>query len=240
MAQRDKRSAIKREFVYTCDIGVSWGDMTKRQRRKPGETRGQLMAAVLSLVGRGRHFASLGIREVTREAGVVPTSFYRHFRNMDELGLQLVDELGLVLRRMMRDARNQASRANRMIDASVSVFIASVQANRAFFIFMAQSLTGDSRAVRDAVRSEMRFFVHELMNDLRRLGLLENLDDGDLEMACDLVIRVVAFSLTDLLAVGPDEDVQIERIRRLTVRHLRLVFLGAGHWHSQVAETPTP
>lgn len=207
--------------------------MTKRPRRKPGETRGRLMSAALNLVGRGRHFASLGIREVTREAGVVPTSFYRHFRTMDELGLQLVDELGLVLRRMMRDARGQASRADRMIDASVSVFIASVQANRAFFIFMVQCLTGESRTVREAVRSEMRFFVHELMNDLRRLQLLGNLDDGDLEMACDLVIRVVAFSLTDILAVPADEDAQIERIRRQTVRHLRLVFLGASHWRSQ-------
>mgnify|MGYP000527068318 CR=1 FL=1 len=43
------------------------------------------MEAALTLVGNGRHFASLGIREVTRQAEVVPTSFYRHFRSMDEV-----------------------------------------------------------------------------------------------------------------------------------------------------------
>ncbi len=206
--------------------------MTQKRRRKPGQTRGELMAAALTLVGQGRHFASLGIREVTRQAGVVPTSFYRQFRSMDDLGLQLVDELGLVLRRMMRDARTQASHADRMIDASVQVFVQDVQANRAFFTFMAQGLAGESRAVREAIRSEMRFFVHELMSDLRHLRLLDNLNDGELEMTCDLVIRVVAFSLTDLLGIAPEDSAQIERIRAQTVRQLRLVFLGASHWHT--------
>src|SRR5690554_230632 len=95
--------------------------MSERKRRKPGETRDKLMSAVLTLVGKGRHFASLGIREVTRQAGVVPTSFYRHFRNMDDLGLQLVDELGLVLRRMMREARENVLQADKLIEESVEI-----------------------------------------------------------------------------------------------------------------------
>ena len=94
---------------------------TKPRRR--GETRAKLMEAALELVGQGRHFVSMGIREVTRQAGVVPTSFYRHFRSMDDLGLQLVDELGLLLRQMMRDTRTQVAQADRMIEESVTVFI---------------------------------------------------------------------------------------------------------------------
>ena len=39
-----------------------------------------------------RSFASLSLREVAREAGIAPTSFYRHFRDVDELGLTMVDE----------------------------------------------------------------------------------------------------------------------------------------------------
>ena len=93
--------------------------MADRPKRRPGETREKLMNAALTLVGKGRHFASLGIREVTRQAGVVPTSFYRHFRSMDDLGLQLVDELGLVLRRMMREARANVLQADKLIEESV-------------------------------------------------------------------------------------------------------------------------
>ncbi|WP_336365983.1 TetR family transcriptional regulator [Marinobacter sp. C2H3] len=204
--------------------------MAERQRRRPGETREKLMGAALELVGKGRHFASLGIREVTRQAGVVPTSFYRHFRNMDDLGLQLVDELGLVLRRMMREARANVLQADKLIEESVGIFTAHAQANRSFFLFMAQGLAGESRAVQDGIRGEMRFFASELANDLRRLRLVDHLNDGDLDLTCDLVVRTVAFSLTDLLSIAPDDDYQIGQVRQRTTGFLQMIFVGAAHW----------
>lgn len=206
--------------------------MADKQRRKPGETRDKLMAAALSLVGKGRHFASLGIREVTREAGIVPTSFYRHFRNMDDLGLQLVDELGLVLRKMMREARANVLQADKLMAESVAIFISHVEANRSFFFFMAQGLAGESRAVQEGIRSEMRFFASELANDLRRMQLVSHLSDHDLDMTCDLVVRSVAFSLTDLLGVSADDKYQIEQVKTRTTRFLQLIFVGAAHWKS--------
>nr|WP_239036242.1 TetR family transcriptional regulator [Marinobacter sp. C7] len=190
------------------------------------------MGAALALVGKGRHFASLGIREVTRQAGVVPTSFYRHFRNMDDLGLQLVDELGLVLRRMMREARANVLQSDKLIEESVGIFVAHAQANRSFFLFMAQGLAGESRAVQEGIRSEMRYFASELANDLRRLRLMDHLTDADLDLTCDLVVRTVAFSLTDLLSVSPDDDYQLGQIRKRTSRFLQMIFVGAGHWQS--------
>lgn len=207
--------------------------MTQRQRRKPGETRDKLLEATLTLVGKGRHFASLGIREVARQAEVVPTSFYRHFRNMDDLGLQLVDQLGVVLRRMMREARGNVLQADKLIEESVSIFISHVEANRSFFFFMAQGLAGESRAVQDGIRSEMRFFASELANDLRRMRLVDHLSDSDLELTCNLVVRTVAFTLTDLLVVSPDDDYQIDQIRQRTTRFLQLIFVGAAHWNSR-------
>ncbi|RBP27557.1 TetR family transcriptional regulator [Marinobacter pelagius] len=193
------------------------------------------MGAALALVGKGRHFASLGIREVTRQAGVVPTSFYRHFRNMDDLGLQLVDELGLVLRRMMREARANVLQSDKLIEESVAIFVAHAQTNRNFFMFMAQGLAGESRAVQEGIRSEMRFFASELANDLRRLRLMDHLSDADLDLTCDLVVRTVAFSLTDLLSVSPDDDYQVGQIRKRTSRFLQMIFVGAGHWQSDGA-----
>lgn len=54
-------------------------------------TRGQLLEATLELAAQ-HGFASLGLREVAREAGIAPTSFYRHFADMREVGLSLIDE----------------------------------------------------------------------------------------------------------------------------------------------------
>lgn len=190
------------------------------------------MKAALALVGEGRPFASLGIREVARRAEVVPTGFYRHFRDMDDLGLQLVDELGLMLRRMMREAREQEPLSQRTIANSVYLFVDQASANPAFFRFMMQGIAGETRTIRDGIRSEMHFFSHELMTDLQRMGLLRQISDTDLEMICDLVTRAVAFSLTDILAVDPDDAYQLQQVRLRTRRHLQVIFLGAEHWRS--------
>ncbi|MYT26780.1 TetR family transcriptional regulator, partial [Streptomyces sp. SID7760] len=58
------------------------------QRHK---TRRALLDAALSLLEE-QNLGSLGLREVTRVAGVTPTAFYRHFRDTEELGIALVDE----------------------------------------------------------------------------------------------------------------------------------------------------
>ncbi len=42
-----------------------------------------------------RSFTSLSLCEVAREAGIAPTSFYPHFRNVDELELTMVHEVVL-------------------------------------------------------------------------------------------------------------------------------------------------
>ncbi|TVP60685.1 MAG: TetR family transcriptional regulator [Halomonadaceae bacterium] len=207
--------------------------MVEKRRRKRGETRGQLMEAALTLVGKGRHFASLGIREVTREAGVVPTSFYRHFRNMDDLGLQLVDELGLVMRKLMRESRQQAPFADKLIQDSVNLFVDHVLNNRNFFTFMAQGLAGESRAVRDGISGEMRFMAHEMMLDFRRMKMAEHLSDSDLYRVCELVIRTVAFSLNDILGTSADDEHQLNTIREREIQHVKMIMLGAMAWKSE-------
>jgi len=51
-----------------------------------------LLRVTLSLAAE-HGFVSLGLREVSRAADIAPTSFYRHFADMEELGLALIDGL---------------------------------------------------------------------------------------------------------------------------------------------------
>ena len=51
-----------------------------------------LMRATLRLAAR-HGFSSLGLREISREAGIAPTSFYRHFGDVEELGVGVIREL---------------------------------------------------------------------------------------------------------------------------------------------------
>ena len=84
-------------------------------------TRLRLTEAALALIGQGRGFSSLSLREITREAGVVPAAFYRHFRDLDELGLALVEMGGVTLRHLLREARRDGIPPTDMLRGSVLV-----------------------------------------------------------------------------------------------------------------------
>lgn len=69
----------------------------EKKEEKERVRLGLLQAALRLSAAHG--FASLGLREVAREAGIAPTSFYRHFSDMEELGMALIRELGGGVRR---------------------------------------------------------------------------------------------------------------------------------------------
>ena len=81
-------------------------------------------------------FANLSLREVAREAGIAPTSFYRHFKDMDELGLTLVDEAGLTLRQLMRQARKRIAKGGgSVVRTSVDTFMEFIGTNANEFVY---------------------------------------------------------------------------------------------------------
>ena len=91
--------------------------------RKATITKEELFQATLNLIGPQKSIASLSLREIAREAGIAPNSFYRHFKDIDELAIALIDRSGLVLRKIIREARLQASMQHSIIRSSVEVFI---------------------------------------------------------------------------------------------------------------------
>lgn len=65
---------------------------TIEKKEEKERVRIALLRAALRLAAT-HGFASLGLREVAREGGIAPTSFYRHFADMEELGMALIREL---------------------------------------------------------------------------------------------------------------------------------------------------
>ncbi|MDX1694601.1 MAG: HTH-type transcriptional repressor FabR [Ketobacteraceae bacterium] len=193
------------------------------------KTRHNLMFGALGLVAQGQHFSTISIREVAKSAEVVPTSFYRHFTDMDDLGLALVDELSLILRQLMRRARQEVMSPEMIIRNSVDLFVEHVYANKSFFIFMSQELTGGSKTLRDAIRSELLYFANELSADMRKLHLMDHLPADILDHVCLQTIMTVAMNTTELLDAH-DDPKEAERIHQRMAVQLRLLFLGAAHW----------
>lgn len=106
------------------------------------KTRRSLMDAALRQLSADRGFGSLSLREVAREAGIAPTSFYRHFSDLDELGLALVDEGGVALRQLMRQARKRIARDGGVISTSVDTFMEYLSNNANLFRLMLREKNG--------------------------------------------------------------------------------------------------
>src|SRR5262245_17465333 len=68
-----------------------------------------LMEAALRLGSQSRSLGSLGLRELAREAGLNPNTFYRHFKDVDDLGLAIIRNISTQLRQPLRDLRREAA-----------------------------------------------------------------------------------------------------------------------------------
>lgn len=140
--------------------------MTKRSEQKQ-RTRRALLDSALDLLSPERVYSSLSLREVTRGAGIAPTSFYRHFDDMNDLGLALVEEAGLALRQLLRKARARIQEQGTAIDISVDTFLEYLVNNTNHFRLLLREHTGNSKEFRQAINLEIRHVVTELEEYLK-------------------------------------------------------------------------
>ena len=206
-------------------------DGLSRTQRKD-LTRSGLLQAALSLIGQGRSFASLGIREITREAGLVPNAFYRHFNCTDDLGLALVEEAGVTLRRLLREARQVEIARNEMLRRSVHVYFEYVKQNRLQFLFISSERSGGSRTLRLAVRNNMIHFTNEMAQDFRRLGLYREMPTPTLQLVCGLIVNSMLAAAPEILDLPPEQPLLETETLDNFVRQLQVILLGASCWKS--------
>lgn len=206
-------------------------ELTRTERK--AVTRRTLLDAALALVGEGRSFTSLGLREIVRQADMVPNAFYRHFRSTDELGLELVEEVGITLRRLLREARQVELSKGNILRRSVKVYVDYVKANRLQFLFVASERSGGSRVLRLAIRNDVTHFTNEMAQDFRALGLYRELPTARLQMVCGLIVVTMLAAATDILDLPPGQPLLEREMEQNFVRQLQVILLGAGQWREK-------
>jgi AcrR family transcriptional regulator len=209
-------------------------DALSRSERK-SVARKTLLGAALALVGEGRSFTSLALREIARQADVVPNAFYRHFRSTDDLGLELVEEMGITLRRLLREARQVELGQGNILRRSVRIYQDYVKANRLQFMFITSERSGGSRVLRLAIRNDVTHFTNEMAQDFRTLGLYRELPTARLQMVCGLIVMTMLAAATDILDLPPDQPLLEREMEQNFVRQLQIVLLGAQQWREKLA-----
>ena len=140
------------------------------QGRRAVISREDLMAAAMQLVGPNRSISTLSLREVAREAGIAPNSFYRHFRDVDELAVSLIEQAGGALRQVIGQARHRATSGRSVVRSSVEAFMEQLWGEQKYMQLLLREGMVGSEAFKAAVERQLVYFEEELCADLVRLA----------------------------------------------------------------------
>ncbi|MEZ0065033.1 AcrR family transcriptional regulator [Streptacidiphilus sp. MAP12-20] len=198
-----------------------------RQAQKQ-QSRRALMDAALQLLEH-QSFSSLGVREVTREAGMSPAGFYRHFRDLADLGVALVEEALGSLHAMVLAAFAGLGEPEEVIDHAVQVIADHVREHRAHVRFIARERFGGVRQVREAIAAELERFTDEVACALAAQPVSAGWNPADVRMVAELYVDHMVLTAVALLEAEADAEAE-GRIASTARRQLRLISLGRRHW----------
>lgn len=197
--------------------------MSVRQEQKT-RTRRAIMDAALRLLGKDRSFSNLSLREVTREAGIAANSFYRHFENMNDLGITLVEEAGMSLRQLLRKARERLGNQGSGIDVSVETFMEFLLANPNHFRLLLKERAGNSEEFRSAVQKELEYFTSELRDYLAYRSKEHGRPSFDNEVVADAMVSLVVAMGTKALDANRSTQ---KKLAEMTKQQLLHTLVGA-------------
>jgi AcrR family transcriptional regulator len=192
-------------------------DLTGKQR---------LIDAAMRLHSEKRSFASLGIREIAREAHLNPNTFYRHFDSLDDLAVAAVNQVGDRLRPMLRQIQRLASRVDPVTVAAleVSAFYAFVLGNPEAFVVGVTEYHSGSPRVRESIAGLLQDVWNEMRDDIAALGIFPTISRENLEIACRHIV-VHFFHLSQDYIEKPE---QREYITEACERMIVWIFAGAA------------
>lgn len=223
-------------------------EKTTNREQKKRQTRQAFFNAVLGLCMSGQGYSSISLRQVTREVGVVPTAFYRHFDDMESLGKALVeDELGgalATLREHMQLGRKRSF--DRQIAKSVQLFFKAVDAQPRYWQFIASERFGGSEAVRRAINEQINTFAKIMSADLALQPAFEHINSYDRYLLAETGVNL-SFSwiiewldlthmpifLDEEERLSPCElDTKKQQMLHRCTRQMQMVLYGAYNWKS--------
>ncbi|OTG70465.1 DNA-binding transcriptional regulator FabR [Acinetobacter sp. ANC 4169] len=222
------QSSIKKNVDATIDAHSLTHEpvIVRTVGRKATITKEELFQATLNLIGPQKSISSLSLREVAREAGIAPNSFYRHFRDIDELAIELIDRAGIVLRQILHQARLKASKQNSIIRSSVEIFIEQLDADEGNLSLLLREAYTGSASYKLAVERQLNYFQQELQEDLIRLERLNNNRLSHPDIVAKAITQLVFNMGATVIDISAAER---KEIAEQTMIMIRMILEGARH-----------
>ena len=198
--------------------------MRVSRKKQKEETRQKLMDAAIAALASGQSFDTLSLRKIAKLAGIAPTSFYRHFHDMEGLGLALIEEHAAGLLTLMHSVREQASEGRSVIRASVETLFDYIFSNQG----MSRMILQESMARESAFRKAAEKLFVTMSSDLADFLVWDAQQRGvplsHPQLAANSAVAIL-FTTGIALLNTPVED----RDRRIeaAIVQLRMIMRGA-------------
>ena len=183
----------------------------------------KLVQAALRLITETRSLTSLGLRELAREAGLNPNTFYRHFKSLDEFGLQVLGYIAEDMKTGVRQLRQMADSSEQASHDTVTFVYRYFLANPAATTVAVRELHGPSPVLRRALEAQLDASAREMAEDILERGLVPGVDAEVVHEISHMTIRYILFRAMDYI----EKPEQRERIQVETERFINRQFRGA-------------
>ena len=221
--------------------------LTREEKKR--QTRQAFYDAVLDLCMMGQAFSTVSLRQVTREVGVVPTAFYRHFTDMEELGKSLVeDELGEALAALREHMQLGHTRTfDQQIAKSVQLFFKAVDEQPRYWQFLASERFGGSESVRRAIAEQIRTFVTIMRDDMALQPVFAHISDEDRYLLAEIGVNMSFSWIIDWLDItylpslendepqktNAEQEAAKTAMLQNCTRQMQILLYGAYNWKSE-------
>lgn len=210
--------------------------MAETRQEKKLNTRRRLISVALDMSAQSG-FNQLSLREVAKAANITPAAFYHHFRDMEDLGLSLLDEVGVSLRKFLREARRRVAADRESVSTSVGAFLDYVNENKNLFRLLLGERQGASSAFRKAIHAEIDLFVSELAEDLVRGSEETKRPLYHPEYAAEAIVTVVFTVGAEALELPKHKQ---ESLRSRLTEEVKIILRGARHTPTSSKPTQSP
>ncbi|SDH37642.1 DNA-binding transcriptional regulator, AcrR family [Paraburkholderia phenazinium] len=240
VTRRVDNCAPRVKIVYSADVGGVLRTVPVKTMELIPETdldvdvapgKRRLIEAALRLTAGGRGFATLGLREVAREAGLNPNTFYRHFDTLDDLAREAVESVSRRLRPMLRRERWLAAHdePHSVPRRACVAFFAFALDNREAFLSALAEYHGTSPALREAVRANLQEVSVEMADDVVQLNLMPALARPTVDEICTQIVLQLFHLSNEYIGTAAHREALIGYAERFIVR----LFAGAAVLEAQ-------
>lgn len=182
------------------------------------------MDAATAELASGRSFDTLSLREVAKLAGIAPTSFYRHFHDMEGLGLALIEQQGERLLTLMHHVMEQATGGRSLIRTSVERFYEHIFANQGMSQMILQESMSRQSAFREAAGELFLTMARDLGEFLVWDGAERGVPLGHPQLAASSMVAILFTTGVAMLNM-PEKD--RDRHIEAAIVQLRMIMRGA-------------